>query len=166
MAVKPTDYWTFFCNPAFWDVERFLSNEISQDTYLITDWQKNWFHPGQLGVLRVGTDKRKKSQLAGKSKLNPGIYAIVEVLGTPRERRTDKDEYWHHPPHPLSARLVVDVRYVKNMLKMPLLLATLKTDPLIEDPYLIKGFQASTMPLKPETFNRITSLLNDLEPGG
>jgi len=165
MAVKPTDYWTFFCNPAIWDVERFLSSNISRNKYLITEWQKKWFHPGQLGVLRVGTDKRKKAQLVGRTKLNPGVYAIVEVLGIPRERGTDEDEFWIDPPKPLSARLVVDIQYVKNMIEQPILLASLKNDPLIEDPYLIKGFQASTMPLMPETFKHILSLIDNLELG-
>jgi len=29
MSIEPTGYWTFFCNPAIWDVQRFLSSNLT-----------------------------------------------------------------------------------------------------------------------------------------
>lgn len=163
MSVTPTGYWTFFCNPAIWDVQRFLSSNLTDDYYQIMDWQTDWFSPGQMGVLRVGTDKRNKSQLGGKKRLLPGIYALIEVMSEPEHRIVDNDPFWLQPPQSLLSRLIVDIQYVNNLLEQPLLLSILKNDPFIQDPYLIKGFQASTMPLMPEAYKRIISILKNAE---
>ena len=84
MKTRPTSYWTFFCNPARWQIDEFLASQQEEDHYRITRWQSTWFSPGQLGVVRVGVDERTRAQLAGKERLVPGIYAIVQVMGMPR----------------------------------------------------------------------------------
>lgn len=89
------------------------------DDYLITGWQAEWFAAGQLGVVRVGVDTRTKDQLAGKSRLPPGVYAIVQVLGVPREGGSPADPYWLERPSDHGERLVVDIHYVKNLLDAP-----------------------------------------------
>jgi hypothetical protein len=153
-----TGYWTFFCNPAVWAIDEFLSSHLQKGFYFITDWQEDWFKPGQLGVIRVGTDRRTKRQLKNKGRLQPGVYAIVEVLGTPRHLGTAKGPFWVADMTGAENRLVVDIQYIHNMLENPLLLKQLKVDPNINDDYLIEGFQASSMPLDPSTFRRIVSL--------
>jgi len=64
MSVQTTGYWTFFCNPAKWAIDEFLSKNIEYDDYLVTEWQSEWFKPGQLGVVRVGVDTRSLRVLA------------------------------------------------------------------------------------------------------
>jgi hypothetical protein len=120
VVVNPTGYWTFFCNPAKWAADEFLSRNIEYDSYSITKWQSEWFKPGQLGIMRVGVDTRNSTSLAGKKHLEPGVYAIVEVLSHSRNRGSaERDIYWlNSPPNPKS--FVVDIRYLKNLLLRPL----------------------------------------------
>jgi hypothetical protein len=58
VKTQPTGYWTFFCNPAKWQIDEFLATGREDDDYQITTWQADWFRPGQLGVVRVGVDNR------------------------------------------------------------------------------------------------------------
>jgi hypothetical protein len=44
-------YWTFFCNPKKWEIDKFLVSGKVYDTYQITDWQKEQFQPGQLAIV-------------------------------------------------------------------------------------------------------------------
>jgi hypothetical protein len=85
MKVHPTGYWTFFCNPAKWEADRFLSGGMKSGSFLITDWQSEWFQPGQQGVLRIGTDQRTSEVRKGRPRLEPGIYANFEVAGRAHE---------------------------------------------------------------------------------
>jgi hypothetical protein len=50
--------------------------------------------------------------------------------------------------------------YTVNLLNSPLLLKDLKDDPKVKDKYLLNGFQGSSMPLNPDTFDYIVSLAN------
>jgi hypothetical protein len=159
MQIQPTGYWTFFCNPARWEIDKFLSQNFEYDHYSITKWQSDWFKPGQLGIVRVGVDARKNSQLGGRQRLKPGVYSIVEVLSLPRMRGLENDSYWAKMmPDPES--LVVDIRYLKNMLAQPIFLEDLKQSHGITDKYLLNGFQASTMPLDPKTFHKLVELMD------
>lgn len=81
---KKTGFWTFYCNPKKWEIDKFLGDNILEDTYSITEDQKLLFSKGQFGVLRVGVDRRNKKELGGRNKLEPGIYAIVEVVDKPK----------------------------------------------------------------------------------
>ena len=157
MKSTPTSYWTFFCNPAKWAIDSFLRTNKEIDDYMVTGWQADWFQPGQLGVVRVGVDKRTKEQLGANERLFPGIYAVVEILGVPKERTAD-DAFWLEAPPSDGERLAVDIRYLKNLLDSPLLLEDLRHDPAITDKYLLEGFQAASMPLDPGTFNRLVAL--------
>src|SRR4051794_10605310 len=76
VKTQTTGYWTFFCNPAKWQIDEFLATNRETDDYQITDWQEVWFKPGQLGIVRVGVDQRTKGQLGSKERLSPGIYGI------------------------------------------------------------------------------------------
>jgi len=157
--VQPTGYWTFFCSPAKWEIDRFLRDGREYDDYSISNWQSGWFKPGQLGIVRVGVDKRSKKQLSGNNALKPGIYSIVEVLDKARVRGNASDPYWIVSP-PESDSLVVDIRYLKSFIQKPLLISDMIKLKSFNDKYLIKGFQASSMPLMESDFQQIIELLN------
>lgn len=61
MKVQPTGYWTFFCNPAKWEIDEFLKTNTEIDTFAISNFHKDYFKAGQWGVIRVGIDKRSNS---------------------------------------------------------------------------------------------------------
>lgn len=156
--VQPTGYWTFFCTPAKWAVDEFLSQNIECDGYRVTDWQKDWFAAGQFGVIRVGVDNRTKSQLGNKPRLQPGIYAIVEILGPAKPRQASAYPFWLEEPPADEDGFAVEIKYLKNLLHSPVLFEDVKDDSQITDTYLLKGFQASSMPLDKSTFDRIIAL--------
>ena len=159
MATEVTGYWTFFCNPAKWEIDKFLATNTEYDTYQVNDWFTDSVKPGQLGVIRVGIDKRNREQLPGRQKLKSGIYAIVEVIDIPKISREVSDFYLNEEDQG-QEKLRVKIRYLKNLLNTPLLLDNLKQNPVInQDQYLIGGFQRSTMPLKKEAFEEIINLL-------
>lgn len=84
MKTEITGYWTFFCNPQIWEIDKFLATNVEYDTYQVNGWYKDNINPGQLGVIRVGNDNRSKEQLGERKKLSSGIYAVVEILDTPK----------------------------------------------------------------------------------
>lgn len=167
MKTKPTNYWTFFCNPAKWEIDDFLLSGKKYDNYLVTPWQETWFKPGQFGVIRVGVDSRSMNQLKGKVRLQSGVYAIVQVMSIARELTEsdyeyDTDVYWIGAPM-RDGRKVVDLKYVKNLIEQPLLISDIKKLQSFSDDYLINGFQSSTMPLRPTVYNAIVNRVGEPE---
>jgi len=152
--VTPTGYWTFFCNPRRWHIDRFLLSGETQDLFAVTEWQKDWFKKGQLGVVRVGRDTRTQEHLGGRAPLEPGVYAIVEVVAEAELRSATHDDYWLEPGELTKPRYRVGLRYVRNLVRNPIPL----NHPIFDssyDKYLVEGFQASTMPLEPTCFRAI-----------
>ncbi len=161
--MEVTGYWIFYCNPLKWEIDRFLTSNIEYDTYQITEWQKDFFRPGQLGIIRVGNDNRTKEILQGRKKLIPGIYAVVEVLSKAEKMMASENKFT------LSEDLMaehyrVNIRYLKNLIEKPILLSDLKSDGLIsqEEP-LIKGRQASSWALNKEVFIKLTEIIGNPE---
>jgi hypothetical protein len=159
MKNEPTGYWTFFCNPSKWEIDKFLLSGRKIDNYMVTPWQEEWFRPGQLGVVRVGVDARSKEQLEGRRKLQSGIYAIVQVLShakDPDESAYEEDSnlYWVGASV-RGKRKVVDLRYVRNLIEQPLLISEMRKSRLFADKYLIDGMQAASMPLQPSVYDAI-----------
>lgn len=154
---ESTGFWTFFCNPKKWAIDDFLASNKKEDTFSITSWQKNWFAKGQLGVIRVGHDSRNKEQLNGKQKLKRGIYAVVEVAGEPIYS-SERDEHYYEEDNQANYR--VPVRYLRNLLNRPILLEDLNLKSSEYDKYLVEGFQASSMPLNPQTLRRLSILID------
>lgn len=125
---------------------------ISQ--YRITSWQKKDFKEGQLGLIRVGHDGRNKLQLNGEKKLEKGIYAIVEIIGSPCAQKNSNFKINHQKEE--EGRFVVPIKYIRNYIQSPVLFSLIENDIIIrKDPYLLKGMQAASMPLLEDTFNRI-----------
>lgn len=155
---KITGYWTFFCNPKYWAIDDFLLKikPNFKSEYRIASWQKNFFEKGQLGVIRVGTDGRSKAQLNGRKKLNKGIYAIVEIIGSPYQQGKSKSDFKINQQKDESGRFVVPIKYTRNYIENPILFSDLENDIMIKsDLYLLKGIQAASMPLLEDSFNRI-----------
>ncbi|WP_170935218.1 HNH endonuclease [Bacillus mycoides] len=161
VKVKPTGFWTFFCNPQKWAIDDFLMSGEIYDTFSITEWQKNWFKKGQLGIIRVGRDRRTLEQLRGKPRLNSGVYAVVEILNAPILTSNAKEGYWLENNE--EERYRVPIKYLRNLLYNPILLGNVDFFPSEIDKYLLDGFQASSMPLNPGAFNSILDKIGGFE---
>lgn len=158
MTIPSTGYWMFICNPEKWAIDKFLATNQHNDRYQVTETRKHQFAPGQLGVIRVGTDRRSRKVLDGHNKLERGIYGIVQVLSESYPRPLNaSDSYWSDPNHYQNQRSVVDIRYLSNLLNSPVLLTELKAHDFI-DPSVIEGRQESSFPLQRETFELILKL--------
>ncbi|MDR4928275.1 EVE domain-containing protein [Peribacillus simplex] len=163
VKTKPTGYWTFFCNPKKWHIDDFILSGETEDTFAISEYHKNDFKQGQLGVIRVGYDKRTKKQLAGKKRLDRGIYAVVEILNEAKLMKSTKKSYWEDEGDADKIRYRVKVRYIKRLLRTPILLDNLSLSSQMYDKYLIKGQEASSMPLNPLTFKKILDTVGGLD---
>jgi hypothetical protein len=158
MAIPSTGYWTFICNPAKWEIDEFLKTNIEYDTYQVT--RPKEFAPGQLGVIRVGTDKRTQALLNGRKKLIPGIYALVEVISYAYKRTDEPGKYWVNWSEKELEKPVVKIKYIGNLLRKPLLLDQLAHfDELQEDKFLLSGFQGASIPLKKIAFEKIIEMV-------
>ncbi len=153
MKTEITGYWTFFCNPLFWHIDKFLETNEKDDTFDVKDWHEQHIKPGHLGIIRVGFDNRSKKELAGRQKLERGIYGIVQTLDEPK-MTLDKPTHYPDAKVPQVPRLQVKIHYLKNLLQQPLLLTAIEENPIINaDQYLIQGFRSASMPLKVEAYN-------------
>lgn len=109
-----------------------------------------------MGLIRVGGDSRSKIHLNGLKKLDKGVYAIVEVLGSPYYQRESKNNFKINQEKDESGRLVVPIKYIRNYIRNPIRFSDLGNDMIIKsDLYLLKGVQAASMPLSEDAFNRI-----------
>lgn len=167
MKTEPTGYWTFFCNPAKWEIDKYLLSGKQFDNYMVTPWQEEWFRPGQFGVVRVGVDQRSRKQLSGKKKLQSGVYAIVQVISaarkpTKKDRENESDLYWIGD-WAREGRKIVDLKYIKNLIERPLLVREIERSKSFADPYLVSGFQSSTMPLRASVYEAIVNWVGEPE---
>jgi hypothetical protein len=60
MKTTITGYWTFFCNPKKFEIDKFWVENTTLDWWHITEGHRNYFKIGQKGVIRVGNDYRRK----------------------------------------------------------------------------------------------------------
>lgn len=154
-----TGYWIFFCNPKYWQIDEFLETDEINSTWRVTDWQGEHFKKGQFAVIRVGKDSRTKEELAGKERLQAGIYGIVEIMSQAQPMPDSDGQFWLTPEKYGEERLRVKIRYVKKLLDNPILLSDLQnlTDFQNEKP-LLNGRQASSWSLEKDTFDKIIEL--------
>ncbi|GGA91691.1 EVE domain-containing protein [Ornithinibacillus halotolerans] len=160
---EPTGYWTFYCNPKRWYIDDFIRSGETEDTFSVSDFHRNYFKEGQFGVIRVGRDKRTLKELAGRNRLQSGVYAIVEILGEPKLMKSTKKGYWAEESDGDKEKYRVPIRYVKTLLDNPVLLEELDLPADAYDQHLVRGQQASTMPLNPLTFHTIIDLIGGYE---
>lgn len=158
-------YWIFLNNPRKWDVQKCLEDHLKNSFNLkwkIKESQSKYFKIGQLGILRVGTDQRNKNELAGRKKLDSGIYAIVQVVNNPEKDIINNSEYFEYfntEKDSEEKTYRVEVKIIKNLVNNPILLKEIINIPeIINDPYLIKGLQMSTIPLSEKAYLKIIEL--------
>ena len=162
----PTGYWTFFCNPRVCAPDVFLQEHVRSKPptggwlYRVTQYQakRDWFAPEQMGVLRVGRDTRTRVQRAGRPRLEPGIYAIMKVIGEPRWTGDNSVDGYPNPADADVPDWRVAFRYLHVMLHDPIPMSDLP--PIVSDPYLLDGSRMrgkSSMPLEPAAFQWILS---------
>lgn len=162
MKKEISGYWMFMCNSNKWEIDRFLESGVLEDAYSISDFHKDHFHQGQLGIIRVGKDARSKKMLGGRPRLLPGVYAIVRVLSEPDLLAPEKKDFWIDRDESQKPRFRVRLEYTSIHMSDPILLDELRDTSVAEnDALLIAGIQASTYPITKSSFDLITSMFHE-----
>lgn len=154
-------------NPNNWELDRFLEDNINNVgvklAWTLPEWQKDKFSIGEYGVFRIGKDRRNKQKLAGRKKLDSGIYAIGKVLSLPYIK--EKEEAWDNEYNInkdssyLKSYYCIDLEIVANLVYSPLTFNEIRNIKEIEeDSYLVSGFQSATIPLSKVAFDKILEL--------
>lgn len=152
-------YWIFFCNPRYWQIDEFLETEEVNSTWRIPEWQKAYFKKGQLAVVRVGNDTRTKVELAGKTRLQAGVYGIVEILSVAKLMPDSDSQFWLSKEKYEENRLRVKIRYRKKLLDAPILLDDLRSRAEFEkEKPLLGGRRVSCWSIRKEAFDAICKL--------
>lgn len=159
---KENSIWTFFSNPKYWYVDDFLkSNKVDSEIYYsINKDHRNRFKIGDRGVIRVGIDSRTKSNLNGREKMQPGVYAIVKVTSLPEFIKDSDSEFYPNKDDINKDKWRVKIKIIKNLIDSPIIFNEENRVELGQDRYLINGFQRSTMPLDEDVFYKILKLAN------
>jgi len=151
-------YWQLINNPRIWDIYSFLKNFETGDDWRV-ERQKD-FRVGQLGVIRVGIDKRTNKIRKGKPKLQPGIYAIVVFTSLPKySSNKNKLKYYLEGYKKERLGYRVQFKVLHNLVDNPILLSDLPKRGKAYDKLLIKGYQGPSAILKKETFDCILNLV-------
>ncbi|MGL5057848.1 MAG: HNH endonuclease, partial [Fusobacteriaceae bacterium] len=163
-----TNFWIFLNNPKYWDLEKFLSDSKETSlplTWTIPKFQKDYFYPNQYGVLRVGKDKRTLKELGSNKRLESGVYAIVQIISSAKEK--NEEHAWdniynlNNESSYLRAQYCIELKIIHNLVDAPLFFKDISNIPQIEnDKYLISGYQASSIPLSESCFNKLLKISN------
>ena len=162
-AANDAPYWVFVCNPKKWAIDKFLSAGIARDAWGVRPSDSERFAPGQLGIVRVGVDRRSVEERGGGPPIEPGIYALCEVESRAYPGSGANDGYWTPGSEREPGWPTVKVRYLRNYLNKPLSIERLKRELPGVSPLLLKGFQASSFPISAEDFRAIAGLLGEDE---
>lgn len=160
LQVTPaTGFWTFFFKPKTAYVHQLLAKNPQRVSHTICARKPEEFASGQMGVIRAGKDDRTRKDLKGDRKIQPGVYAIVEILGPAGERPSNGYEYY--PPeselHDDQDRVCLQV--LRNLVSEPVSVTRLRQAG-VDDNYLLNPPQGKhCMPLSARTFELITQLL-------
>ena len=158
-------YWVFVCNPRKWAIDRFLDRRAEHDTWGVRPSDREQFAPGQLGIVRVGVDRRSNAERNGQPPLEPGVYALCEVESAAFDGSGANDEFWAPGEAREPGWPTVKLRYLRTYLDAPLTIERLRTEAPDTSPLLLDGFQAASFPIDVEDFRRIVALLGG-EPTG
>ena len=71
-----------------------LDRRIERDGWGVRPSDSERFAPGQLGIIRVGVDRRSLAERNGAPLLEPGIYAVCEVESSAYPGTGATDEFW------------------------------------------------------------------------
>ena len=151
--------WVFVCNPRKWAIDRFLQEGRERDTWGIRPSDAERFAPGQLGIVRVGVDRRSLKELDGATRLEAGIYALCEVESAAFLATGASDEFWSEGAEREPGWPTVRIRYLHNYLAKPLTIERLKEEAPELSPLLLGGFQAASFPISAADFSRVLELL-------
>lgn len=154
-------YWVFVCNPKKWAIDRFFDRRLERDTWTIRPSDSARFAPGQLGLVRVGVDRRNASERNGQAALEAGIYALCEVESEAFEGAGGGGEFWAEGEERAAGRPTVNLRYLRTYAQSPLTIARLKEEAADISPLVLDGFQGATFPIEERDFRRIVSLLGE-----
>jgi len=121
-----TPDWVFVCNPKRWAIDRFLDRRIEHDIWGVRRADRDRFAPGQLGIVRVGVDRRTIAERNRAPPLEPGIYALCEVESAAFAATGASDEFWAPGEAREPGWPTVKLRYVKTYLDTPLTIERLR----------------------------------------
>jgi hypothetical protein len=159
IADGDTPYWVFVCNPRMWAIDRFLKRGIERDGWGVRQSDHHRFGPGQLGIVRVGVDRRTVAESQGRPRLEPGIYAICEVESGAFPGPGTKSEF-SAPGRPSRPGWpTVQLHYLRNFLGAPLTIARLRVEAPQISPLLLNGFEASSFQIPADDFHMVMTLL-------
>jgi predicted RNA-binding protein with PUA-like domain len=154
-------YWVFVCNPKKWAIDRFLDRRVEHDTWGVRPSDRDRFAPGQLGIIRVGVDRRTVSERNGNPPLEAGIYALCEVESKAFDGTGASDEFWAPGQAREPGWPTVNLRYLRTYLDNPLTIEKLRAERPEVSELLLNGFQAASFPISAEDFHAVMALLGE-----
>lgn len=154
-------YWVFVCNPKKWAIDRFLDRNVEHDTWGVRQADRGSFAPGQLGIVRVGVDRRTVEERNGNPPLESGIYALCEVESEAFNGTGASDEFWSDGEGREPGWPTVKIRYVRTYRHRPLTIARLRAERPDVSHLLLDGFQASSFPIVASDFHAVMELLGE-----
>jgi predicted HNH restriction endonuclease len=158
---QPVPYWVFVCNPKKWAIDRFLDRNIEHDTWGVRPSDRQRFAPGQLGIIRVGVDRRAVEERGGKPPLEPGIYALCEVESEAFSGTGANDEFWNDEAGREPGWPTIRLRYLRTYLHRPLTIARLRAERPSISGLVLDGFQAASFPISADDFHAVIELLGE-----
>ncbi|WP_156375876.1 HNH endonuclease [Methylobacterium sp. Leaf125] len=164
LSVQPDEppYWVFVCNPKRWAIDRFIAEGIEVDTWGVRPSDRERFAPGQLGLVRVGIDRRSMAERAGASPLEAGIYALCTVESSAFASTGASDAFWGEGEAREPGWPTIRMRYLQTYLNQPLTITTLREAAPQISPLLLNGHQAASFPLAAADFHAVLKLLGGL----
>lgn len=154
-------YWVFVCNPKKWAIDRFLDRRVEHDTWGIRPSDRARFAPGQLGIIRVGVDRRSVEERNGNPPLDAGIYAVCEIESEAFAGTGASDEFWAPGEAREPGWPTVTIRYLRAYLDRPLTIEALQATAPEISPLLLNGFQAASFPISRDDFQTVVRLLGE-----
>jgi predicted RNA-binding protein with PUA-like domain len=156
---KDSLFWVFVCNPKKWAIDEFLESGIELDSWGVRPSDRDKFAPGQLAIIRVGTDGRNKAERKGRPPLQSGIYAICQVLTKAHDATGASDDFWSPGNAREAGWPTVGIRYLKTFSENPLTINKLRERFPGASHLLLDGFQAASFPISGDDFRGIIDLL-------
>jgi hypothetical protein len=154
-------YWVLVSSPKRWHIDKFLETNPDHGEWAIENRDREKFAPGQLAIIRVGVDQRNKSELAGRERLRPGIYALCEIDSPWFPRESGGEGTWGQGQEVPTGAPAVRIRYLRNYLRNPLTIDRLSRAEGWTKPWLVDGRQAKSFALPANDFGKVLTMLGE-----
>lgn len=154
-------YWVFVCNPKKWAIDRFLDRRAERDIWGVRPYDRDRFAPGQLGIIRVGVDRRTVTERNGNPPLEAGVYALCEVESEAFDGTGETDEFWAPGENREPGWPTIKLRYLQTYLGHPLTIERLRAERPDVSKLLLNGFQAASFPIRANDFYAVMELLGE-----